>query len=150
MRKVALTLALAVPLVAFAASADHAAKKADEDAVRAAVQHYFDGMMNASPEDLRIAFHPESRLIGAGSEGGIMIIPFERWASSWEGREPRDLEKYKNEIVSIDMHGTAASVKTDLVWPNVRYIDYLSLLKIDGEWKIVNKIWTEEAPPDNS
>lgn len=28
----------------------------------------------------------------------------------------------------------------------VRYIDYLSLLKIDGQWKIVSKIWYQEAP----
>jgi hypothetical protein len=42
------------------------------------------------------------------------------------------------------MEGNAAVVKTDLEWPNIHYVDYLSLLKIDGEWKIVNKIWHQE------
>ena len=75
-----------------------------------------------------------------------MIIAFEQWASGWEGRDPRDPETYLNSIIDVDVHGTAASAKTDLKWPRVRYIDYLSLLKVDGEWAIVNKIWTEEAP----
>lgn len=35
-------------------------------------------------------------------------------------------------------------MKTELVWPTIRYVDYLSLLEIDGRWWIVNKIWHEE------
>ena len=56
----------------------------------------------------------------------------------------RDAATHANRIVSVDMRGTAAVVKTDLSWPNVHYVDYLSLLKVEGEWKIVNKIWWQE------
>ena len=118
----------------------------EEEAIEAAVENYFAGMMQGKPALLETAFHPESRLIGVAADGQAMIIPFESWAANWEGRAPRDLSTHVNKIVEIDFHGNAASVKTDLVWPNVRYIDYLSLLKVDGEWKIVNKIWTEERP----
>ena len=57
---------------------------------------------------------------------------------------PADANQRTNEILSIDIEGLAAVAKTELMWPNVRYIDYLSLLKIDGEWRIVNKIWHQE------
>jgi hypothetical protein len=117
---------------------------AENEAVYEVVQHYFDGMMRARPDLLRRAFHADARLIGVGREGDVMIIPFEQWAASWEGREPRDVTKYHNEIVSADITGTAASVKTDLQWPDVHYVDYLSLLKVGGEWRIVNKIWWQE------
>ena len=143
MRKLAVLLAIAVPVVAVGATWDRT-DDAEVAAVEAAVQAYFDGMMQANPEYLRKAFIPEARLIGVRPNGQVWIIPFESWANSWAGREPRDLSEYKNTIVDTDVYGNAASVKTDLQWPNVRYIDYLSLLKIDGEWKIVNKIWTEE------
>ena len=118
----------------------------DDEAIRATVQHYFDGMMQADPAHLKLAFHPEARLIGPGRDGAALIIPFERWANGWEGRDPRDPATHRNRIVSVDLSGAAAVAKTELTWPSVRYVDYLSLLKVHGEWKIVNKIWTEERP----
>lgn len=146
MRKLAALVVLALSVAAVATSRESpTAPNDDRDEIYQTVQHYFDGMMQAKPEILRMAFHPEARLIGVGRDGKAMIIPFERWAASWEGRDPRDVAKYENTIVSADIAGTAASVKTDLVWPDVHYVDYLSLLKLDGEWKIVNKIWWEEG-----
>lgn len=118
----------------------------DEAAIRETVELYFAGMMEAKPELLRRAFHPVARLIGAKKEGGLWVIPVEEWAASWEGREPRSTERYRNRIISVDVYGAAASVKTQLDWPEVRYVDYLSLVEVDGEWRIVNKIWTQEPP----
>lgn len=116
----------------------------DAEAIRTAVGHYFEGMMQADASHLRAAFHADARLVGVGRDGQAMVIPFERWAAGWEGREPRDPARHHNRIASLDISGNAAVAKTELVWPTVRYVDYLSLLEINGEWKIVNKIWTEE------
>jgi putative lumazine-binding protein len=41
--------------------------------------------------------------------------------------------------------GNAASAKIVLDYPQVKFTDYMSLLKIDGEWKIINK--TFDAQP---
>ncbi len=146
MRRTAILTTATLFLVVATTAATVARPDSEEEAVRATVELYFQGMMEASPEALREAFHADARLIGLGRDGEVMIIPFEKWASGWEGRDARDPEIYVNAIVDVDVHGTAASAKTDLKWPTVRYIDYLSLLKVDGEWVIVNKIWTEEAP----
>ncbi|NIR44971.1 MAG: nuclear transport factor 2 family protein [Gammaproteobacteria bacterium] len=144
MRKLLLGAAF-LPLIALvAATGIRGDRTSDREEVEAAVENYFAGMMEANPDYLREAFHPDSRLIGVDQDGDVMIIPFERWASSWEGREPRDASSHTNRIVNIDVQGMAASVKTELTWPGVHYVDYLSLLRINGEWQIVNKIWTEE------
>ncbi|HEX8636521.1 MAG TPA: nuclear transport factor 2 family protein [Pyrinomonadaceae bacterium] len=45
---------------------------------------------------------------------------------------------------SVDITGNAASAKIILDYPTVRFTDYMSLLKIDGEWKIVNKTFYAE------
>jgi hypothetical protein len=37
--------------------------------------------------------------------------------------------------------------KIVLDYPNALITDYTSLLKIDGEWKIVNKIFTVQPKP---
>ena len=44
----------------------------------------------------------------------------------------------------MDVTGNAASVKVLETHDNAIYTDYLSLLKWNGEWKIVNKIYTVE------
>jgi hypothetical protein len=34
--------------------------------------------------------------------------------------------------------------KIELSYPTVHFVDYLSLLKVDGRWTIVNKIFHRE------
>lgn len=117
---------------------------ADEAEIRAVVEKYFEGMMTGSPETLAEAFDPDAFLIGPG-RGVPVRIAFDRWSSGMD--EPLDdLDQRVNRIASVDVTGDAAVAKTVLEWPEVRYVDYLSLLKIDGEWRIVNKIWHQEAP----
>jgi hypothetical protein len=41
--------------------------------------------------------------------------------------------------------GDAAVAKLELKRPNALITDYMSLLKVDGRWLIVNKIFTRET-----
>jgi hypothetical protein len=116
-----------------------------EDAeVRSVVQVYFDGLMSGSSEALDRAFHPGARLIGIGDRGTLAMIPFQEWKDVVTADGPRGPDGFTNEIVSVDIHGVAATVKTKLTWPDIVYVDYLSLIHADGQWKIVNKIWDAE------
>ena len=126
------------------------AKKARNDAreiaaVCAVVQLYFDGIIDYDEAKLNKAFHPDAYVIGVNRDGEFERDAFQDWVVYTRGKAP-DPTGRNNTIVSVDIAGRAASVKTDLHWPHVRYIDYLSLLKIDGQWKIVNKIWQSEKP----
>ncbi len=45
-------------------------------------------------------------------------------------------------IASIDVVGTVATVRLELDnWTGYRYTDMFTLLKVDGEWKIMNKVF---------
>ncbi len=112
----------------------------DEQAIRAVVQLYFDGIIKYDEQSLRKAFHADANVIGTTKEGAADWEPFQEWVVYTRGDAP-DPTGRENRIVSIDITGNAAVAKTDLDWPHVHYVDYLSLLKIDGEWQIVNKIW---------
>ena len=46
---------------------------------------------------------------------------------------------------SIDITGDAAVVKLVLDYPSAYITDYMTLLKIDGRWWIVNKAFTVES-----
>lgn len=143
MRRTYSILSLIVVVAAFGWPAlDARGGSADEAAIRTVVQKYFDGMVEGSPETLAEAFDPEAFLIGPG-HGTPARFPFAQWSSGMD--EPfENPEGYVNRIAEVDVTGNAAMAKTVLEWPNVRYVDYLSLLKIDGEWRIVNKIWHQE------
>lgn len=115
----------------------------DRQLISKTVQLYFDGMMQRDKAKLENAFIPEARLIGFRGEN-FTLTNFETWAESTSKGEPRSLLDYKNEIVSIRVQGNAAAVETELYWPGIYYYDFLTLMKIEGTWKIVNKSWSEK------
>lgn len=117
----------------------------DEQAIRAVIQQYFDGIIQYDEAALREAFHPDAMVIGLNKAGEIEREPFQEWVLYTRGKAP-DPTGRNNTIVQVDIDGTAAVVKTDLNWPSVRYIDYLSLMKSNGEWRIVNKIFHRGEP----
>ena len=45
------------------------------------------------------------------------------------------------------MTGTAAVAKVVLDYPTIKFTDYFTLLKVNGEWKIINKIFNREMKP---
>ena len=45
------------------------------------------------------------------------------------------------EIQALDVTGDAASVKVVDDYADLRFTDYLSLLKISGRWSIINKLY---------
>jgi hypothetical protein len=58
------------------------------------------------------------------------------------GSPAEDEGQRRREIAMVDVTGDAAVAKIVLDYPSAVLTDYMSLLKIDGEWKIVNKIFT--------
>jgi hypothetical protein len=47
-------------------------------------------------------------------------------------------------VASVDVAGDAAVAKLELERPDMLITDYMSLLKVDGRWVIVNKIFSRE------
>lgn len=64
------------------------------------------------------------------------------FVSRASGKPPADEAQRRRRIVSIDVAGDAALAKVELDYPKVFFVDYLSLLKVDGEWKIAQKTYT--------
>ena len=119
------------------------AQSAELEAVAHTVQLYFDGMIQRDRGKLEEAFFSEARLIGYRRDQ-LFVTPFEEWAAGTAKGSPRDPSLYKNEIKAIRIVGNMALVETELYWPGIYYYDFLTLLKMDGKWKIVHKSWHEK------
>ncbi len=119
------------------------AQDSDLEAVTKTVHLYFDGMIERSGEKLEKAFFSEARLIGYRGDK-LFITPFEEWVSATSQGTPRDPRLFNNRLISIRIVGDTALAETELFWPGIYYYDFLTLIKIDGEWKIVHKTWHEK------
>lgn len=143
-RRATLLAALVGPVLLGAAWAGRAPDDAADDraAIEETVRHYFRGDVERDVEHLKKAFHPHAELLTAGEEGELEILTQEAWHESVEATPDR--ERPQPEILSIDIHGKAALAKTRLTFSDGRFTDYLSLLKLEGGWVIVNKIYHRE------
>lgn len=119
----------------------------DIQGVEKAVRYYLDGGTNGDREMVAQAFHPQAELkfVRDGQYSELSLDDFlSRIKPSQDATKP----KRKTWINYIQVAGDAASAGVTLDYPDVQMIDFFNLVKIDGEWKIVNKIFSrrEKAP----
>ena len=138
--------ALAAALVAAAAGgAWMTAPSADEAAVRAALEHYIQGHATGDGAHMRMAFHPAARLFWASGDT-LATRTSEEYIGRMPGKPAADEASgvRKRRIERVDVTGNAATGKIVLDYPDAYIVDYMSLLKTNGEWKIINKIFMTE------
>lgn len=108
------------------------------DAISRTVQHYIDGGKSGKSEEMKLAFHPDATIYGyAGPElfGGPIQKLFE-----WVDQNPAP--ELQGRITSIDIIESVATVRLELEnWKEYRFTDLFNLLKVDGEWKIISKVF---------
>ena len=118
------------------------ANHTEKIAIELVTRDYFQGYLNAEPETLLKAFHSGSRLF-CTDQGNLETTEMAEWLQSLvERRKKGDRRQANVSIDGIDISSDAAVVKTTLILKTVRFTDYLSLLKLNGKWQIVNKIYT--------
>ncbi|MFS4469696.1 nuclear transport factor 2 family protein [Maribacter sp. 2210JD10-5] len=110
----------------------------DKREVEKTVSYYLDGGTNNDFETLKKAFHKDAtmKFIRNGEYKEVNAIKFFKKAV-----KPGPKQNRKTSIVSTDVTGNAAAAKLKIEYERFNFIDYMNLLKIDGEWKVVNKIF---------
>lgn len=104
------------------------------------LEDYLEGTANGQPERVRNSFHNDLNLYHV--EDDQIVV--------WDGEEyvenitPGMRKKRIGKILSIDYVNNAASAKIEIVVPDLNriYTDYLLLLKVEQEWKIIHKSFT--------
>lgn len=115
----------------------------EDAAVRRVVETYLHGLKFNDVASLRKAFYPEAKLFFVKKDGTLGQITQEDWYKGFAASAGKE-EQGDLRVVSVDVTGNAASAKVREEYPTSVYTDYVSLLKLGGEWKIVNKIYVAE------
>jgi hypothetical protein len=111
----------------------------EHDAIAKAVQHYIDGAKSGQGDDMKPAFHEDATIFGYVGDD-LFAGPIQR-LFDWndENGAATDLQA---RIASIDLVDTVATVRLELDnWTGSRFTDLFTLLKVDGNWKIMNKVF---------
>lgn len=109
------------------------------DAITRTVQNYINGGKTGRTDDMKLAFHADATIFGyigpdlfAGPIQGLY---------DWNDQNGAATE-LEGRITSIDLAGSVATVRLELEnWSGHRFTDFFTLLKVDGEWKIMNKVF---------
>jgi hypothetical protein len=110
---------------------------------RAPLELYLKGHATGDGEYFRRAFHPAARIEG-NRDGKLWSRTREEFAAGAPGKPAEDEALRKRRIVSVDVVDDAAFAKIELDYPKVKFTDYMTLLKVDGEWKIMSKVYHGE------
>lgn len=131
-------ITLFVPLLCLAPLA---APQSEEAGVRAALNQYFRGHATGSGEEMRKAFLPTAHIEGM-RDGRFVSWTADEYSSRFTGKPAPDEASRKRTIDRVDIAGTAAMARATLIHGQTTFVDYFVLLKVDGEWKIANKVYS--------
>ena len=111
----------------------------EQDAIANVVQQYIDGAKSGRGDDMKPAFHTDATVFGyIGTD--LFAGPIQQ-LFAWND-ENGPATGLQARIAEIDLIDTVATVRLELDnWTGHRFTDLFTLLKIDGEWKIMNKVF---------
>ncbi|WP_043806356.1 nuclear transport factor 2 family protein [Desulfocurvibacter africanus] len=108
-------------------------------AIDRTIQHYIDGARTGSGQTMAHAFHADATIFGyIGSD--LFAGPIQKLFEWNDANGPSsDLAA---RITSLDVVGTTAVARLEIEnWTGHRFTDFFTLLKVEGDWKITNKVF---------
>lgn len=111
----------------------------DRQAIEQVIQQYIDGGTSGRGADMKPAFHEGATIFGY--LGPDFIGAPIQGLFDWVDQNP-PAAGLQASIAAIDIAGTVALVRLELDdWGGHRFTDMFTLLKVDGEWKIISKVF---------
>jgi hypothetical protein len=119
----------------------------DIRALAALAKTYCDAAYEMDADKFASLFHPSCSVTKAGEDGSVSVTPIAMWLAavrSMKAPKLQGLERH-DEILSIDVVRELALLQLKLQIPPRYFTDLLSCLKVDGTWRIVQKVTTVET-----
>lgn len=144
LRKTLATFLLSAAALAVGAQAWADDPVVDETALaRKPIEAYLQGHATGDPAYMRAAFLPSAHIEGL-REGKFVSWTADEYISRFGGKPAADEAQRTRRIDSVEINGTAGTARATLTFPNAVITDFFVLLKVDGEWKIANKVYSSQ------
>ena len=125
-------------------STPQSATETDDKALaRKPLEAYLQGHATGDAAHMRLAFLPTAHIEGI-RDGKFVSRTLEEYLAGFDGKPAEDEARRRRRIDTIDISGNAAMARVTLDYPTATLTDYFVLLKVDGEWKIANKVYSAQ------
>lgn len=112
----------------------------DADGVKACLENY----MSGEGDKVEKAFHTSATMKYIDAQSGeFKDVPIADYIARVKANTSKSDRKI--EIVSMNVEGSAAQAKIKIETDKLIMYDYMNLLKINNEWKIVSKIFSRQS-----
>lgn len=112
---------------------------ADHDQISAVFQKYIDGARSGQSETMRPAFHDDATIFGYVG-GRVWGGPIQKFFDFQDKNGAAKEIQFR--VVSVDIVKSVAMARLEIDnWTGHKYADLFTLLKVDGEWKIISKVF---------
>ncbi|WP_378173936.1 nuclear transport factor 2 family protein [Aquimarina sp. SS2-1] len=114
--------------------------QSDKDQITETLLNYIEGTANGVTERIKKAFHKNLNLYTIDNDT-LRITSGKKYIGYFKEGQKRDRV---GKIVSIDVVHNAAMAKVEIDVSGMKrlYTDYMMLLKVKGQWKIIHKSYT--------
>lgn len=115
----------------------------DRTGVEQTIQLYFDGLYEGDADKLAQVFHPGSALTWE-QDGVLQVLSRDAWLKVVRERpSPKSQKLVRDDGILMLDHSspTTAFVKVKCQIPPRHFTDYLNLIRVDGRWQIVQKVY---------
>ncbi len=150
MRTTALVFLGASALILGGALAPSRQQPDDEREIRRIItEYYFEGGRHGDSSRVRQAFDLDRThmfYVQADTLVDVPIPEYVRRIGAGGARPDFRPDTNLRRIVMVDVSGKAAVAKLEIHTPSALLVDYMSLLKVNGRWRIMNKIF-DRLPP---
>jgi hypothetical protein len=113
----------------------------DYAAIHTVLELYFKGHATAEPAFMHQAFLPTAHIEGFRGDT-FLSWTLEEYCAIFKGTPASDEATRRRTVDAIDLSGPAAMAKATLVHGAITFTDYFVLLKVEGQWKIANKVFS--------
>ena len=119
----------------------------DRQQIENTAQTYFDSMYESSAEKAHAAFHPNAKITGymRGDLLELTVVQFADFVGSKEPSPKDSGETARFEILSVEIAGDTAVARVRDDYDGLTFLDTLSMIKVDGDWRIYNKLFYAEG-----
>ncbi|UCE25196.1 MAG: nuclear transport factor 2 family protein [Candidatus Zixiibacteriota bacterium] len=108
------------------------------------IEQFFDGIRRLDADSITAIFHPRADSFSL-TPRGVCIEPAQVWRDiiNQVRDNPEHLfhESFSGRILDIDVVGTVGTAKVEWIFKSARIVDFYNLLKVDGNWLIVNQVY---------
>lgn len=133
-------------MILFLFTAAMLAQADDTSAVKVPLETYLRAQATGDGKLMRTAFWPTAHIEGVRS-GKFTSWTVDQYVGFFDGKTSPEEPQRKRWIEKVEVTGTAAVATLQFDYPTVKITDHMVLLKVDGEWRIANKVYSSHPKP---